>query len=240
MCNLYSLNKKRDMVARHFRVTGNRATLFEPLDAIFPGHTAPVIRLADDGERELIPMSWGFVYPQSGKAPRRVTNVRDDKILESRFWRPSFEARRCLVPASSYCEPDANKPAGWHWFAVNGESQIEPSDRHLFAFPGIWQRWQGPIKKDGTPVDIETYSFMTTIPNRLTESINHERMPVLLSNENDFETWLKAPAAEAYKLARSYEPEGMRIVQSGSEKKDLMGAVLPDQKDQSAYDLFRE
>ena len=224
MCNLYSLNKKRDMVARFFRISDNRATMFEPKDAIFPGHTAPVIRLADDGERELLTMSWGFVLPQPGKAPRRVTNVRDDKILTSRFWRPSFEARRCLVPASSYCEPDTNKPAGWHWFAVNGEVQIEPNDRHLFTFPGIWQRWQGPIKKDGLAVDVEAYSFMTTMPNALTDSINHER-PVLLSEESQFETWLKAPVAEAYNLARSYDPERMRIAQSGKEKRDLMGAA---------------
>jgi putative SOS response-associated peptidase YedK len=226
MCNLYSLNKKRDEVARHFRVSGNRATMFEPLDAIFPGHAAPVIRRAEDGERELVTMSWGFVYPQPGKAPRRVTNVRDDKILASRFWRPSFEARRCLVPASSYCEPDANTPAGWHWFSVNGNPpQLEPNDRHLFAFPGIWQRWQGPIKKDGPPVDVETYSFMTTLPNALTASINHERMPVLLTEESEFETWLTAPVAEAYALVRSYDPSAMRIVQSGKAKKDLMGAA---------------
>jgi putative SOS response-associated peptidase YedK len=225
MCNLYSLNKKRDMIARFFRVSDNRAAMFEPKDAIFPGHTAPVIRLAGDGERELINMSWGFVLPQPGKAPRRVTNVRDDKILTSRFWRPSFEVRRCLVPASSYCEPDANTPAGWHWFAVNGSPQIEPDDRHLFAFPGISQSWRGPIKKDGPDVDIETYSFMTTLPNALTTSINHERMPVLLTDESEFETWLKAPLEEAYGLVRSYDPEHMRIVQSGKDKRDLMGAA---------------
>jgi len=52
------------------------ATL-EPLAAIFPGHMAPVVRRASDGERELSMLSWGFVLPQNGKAPRRVTNVRD-------------------------------------------------------------------------------------------------------------------------------------------------------------------
>jgi putative SOS response-associated peptidase YedK len=73
--------------------------------------------------------------------PRRVTHVRDDKILTSRFWKPSFEQRRCLVPASSYCEPDSEKPAQWHGFAVNGDE-----DRRLFAFAGIWRRWIGPVK----------------------------------------------------------------------------------------------
>ena len=46
------------------------------------------------------------------------------------------------------------------------------------------------MKKDGPNVEIDVYSFMTTAPNALTDSINHERMPVLLSDEADFETWL--------------------------------------------------
>ncbi len=60
-----------------------------------------------------------------------MTNVRDDTILISLFWKPSFEQRRCLVPASSFCEPNGDvKPATWHWFAVRGDE-----DRPLFAFP---------------------------------------------------------------------------------------------------------
>ncbi|MGE3701415.1 MAG: hypothetical protein AB7G08_21925 [Hyphomicrobiaceae bacterium] len=80
MCNLYSLNKQRDMVARLFRISHNRAANYTPLPAIFPGHTAPVIRASGDGERELVPMSWGFVLPQDGKAARRVPNVRRAKF----------------------------------------------------------------------------------------------------------------------------------------------------------------
>lgn len=219
MCNLYSLTRNVDAIRRLFKVSHNRTTVFEPQPAIFPGWNGSVIRTAEDGERELVTMSWGFVLLQPGKAPRRVTNVRDDKILSSRFWRPSFEARRCLVPASSYCEPDNGKPARWHWFAVNGEH-----DRELFAFPGIWQRWAGPIKKDGPNVELDVYSFMTTEPNALTVSINHERMPVLLRSDKEFETWLSGSPAEAFSLARSFDPARMRVVQSGIEKKDLLAA----------------
>jgi putative SOS response-associated peptidase YedK len=219
MCNLYSLTRNVDAIRALFRVPHNRAPVFDPLPAIFPGWTAPVIRKAADGDREMVPMSWGFVLLQEGKAPRRVTNVRDDKILTSKFWKPSFEARRCLVPASSYSEPDSGKPAQWHWFAVNGDD-----DRQLFAFPGIWQRWKGPVKKDGPNVELDVYSFMTTAPNALTDTINHERMPVLLSEEADFETWLSGSPAAAFALARSFDPAAMRIVQSGFEKKDLLAA----------------
>lgn len=219
MCNLYSMTRSREAVRRLFKVSDNRAATIDSQPAIFPGYTAPVIRKADDGDRELLPMSWGFVLLQKDKAPKRVTNVRDDKILESRFWRESFETRRCLVPASSYCEPNGQTPASWYWFALNGDDE-----RPLFAFPGIWRRWTGPFKKDGPNVDIEVYAFMTTAPNALTVSINHERMPVLLSSEEDFETWLSGSTREAYQLARSFDPASMRIVQSGKEKKDLLAA----------------
>ena len=221
MCNLYSLNKKRDAVARFLRVSHNRAVSFEPVSAIFPRHVAPVVRHAGDGEREIVTMSWGFMLLQNGRAPRPVTNVRDDKILTSSFWKSSFEERRCLVPASSFCEPNGDvKPATWHWFSTAG---AEP--RPLFAFPGIWRRYKGPVKKDGPHVDIETYSFLTTTPNSLVATINHERMPVLLTREEEFDTWLRAPTEEALALACEYPAEQMRIVQEGFEKEDLLKAA---------------
>ena len=221
MCNLYSLNKKRDAIARHFRVSHNRTVAFEPTRAIFPRHVAPVVRIAADGERELVNLSWGFVLLQQGKAPRPVTNVRDDKLRSSSFWRGSFEQRRCLVPASAFCEPNGYvKPATWHWFAINGAE-----DRPLFAFPGIWKRYRGPVKKDGPNIDIETYAFVTTTPNPLVATINHERMPVLLTREEEFETWLRDPANEAFALAREYPAGQMRIVQEGLDKEDLLSAA---------------
>jgi putative SOS response-associated peptidase YedK len=217
MCNLYSMTRNREAILRLFRVSHNRATAFGPLSAIFPGYQAPVVRQAADGERELVMLNWGFVLLQKDRAPRRVTNVRDDKILTSRFWRPSLEQRRCLVPASSYCEPKGEKPATWHWFALNRTEQ-----RALFAFPGVWTKYWGPLKKNGENVAIEVFAFMTTEPNELTVSINHERMPVLISDPADFETWLSGSPEEAFKLARSYAADQMRIVLSGSERKDLL------------------
>jgi putative SOS response-associated peptidase YedK len=177
------------------------------------------VRKAPDGERELINLNWGFILLQKDRAPRRVTNVRDDKILLSKFWRPSFEQRRCLVPASAYCEPKGEKPATRHWFAIDGDDT-----RPVFAFPGVWTRYNGPLKKNGETVEQEAFAFMTTEPNELTASINHERMPVLLAGPADFETWLSGSTEEALKLARSYTANQMRIVQSGSERKDLLAA----------------
>ncbi len=235
MCNLYSNTKTRDALRGAFKISDNRAYAFEPLPAIFPKAVAPVVRVASDGERELVPMTWGFPLLRKGYAPKPVTNVRDDTVLTSPFWRPSFEARRCLVPASSYCEPDTNSPAGWHWFALLGgasdaHSASAPDERPLFAFPGIWKRYRGPMKKDGEPVEVDVYSFMTTSPNALTATIMHDRMPVLLSSPEDFETWLTGSPEAAYSLVRTYPAERMRIVQSGAAKRDLLGADVAEGK----------
>jgi putative SOS response-associated peptidase YedK len=217
MCNLYSMTRAREAVLRLFRVSDNRAAAIMPLPAIFPGHMAPVVRQTADGDREVVNLSWGFVLLQDGKAPRRVTNFRDDKARSSSFWRPSFEQRRCLVPASSFCEPKDTKPASWHWFALRGE---EP--RPLFAFAGIWRNYRGPIKKDGLTVDLDVFSFLTTTPNALVSTINHERMPVILSTDDEFEQWMTGTPAEAFTLTREYPPDAMRIVQEGAEKADQL------------------
>ena len=142
--------------------------------------------------------------------------MRDDKILTSSFWRELFELRRCLVPASSFCEPDSSvKPATWNWFALKGEDP-----RPLFAFAGVWRGHRGPLKKDGPVVDLDVYAFMTTTPNPLVATINHERMPVLLSTADQFDTWMQETAQEAF------APDLMQIVQTGYAKEDLL--IVPE------------
>lgn len=210
------MTRNVEAIRRLFGISHNRAAAVVPLPAIFPGHLAPIVR-ESDGERELVTMPWGFVLLQEGRAPKRVTNTRDDKVL-SGFWRQSFEQRRCLVPASAFAEPNADvKPATWHWFALKGE---EP--RPLFAFAGLWRRYRGPVKKDGEIVEQEVFSFMTTTPNALVGTINHERMPVLLATEQAFATWLEGSPDEARALLTEYPPDQMRMVQSGYDKLDQL------------------
>jgi putative SOS response-associated peptidase YedK len=146
----------------------------------------------------------GFVLLQNGRTPRRVTNVRDDKILENRFSRGSFEERRCLVPASSFCEPNGDvKPASWHWFGLRGNVE-----RPLFAFPGVWRRYQGPVRKDGPKVELEVYAFLTTTPNELVATINHERMPVLLTARRNSRRGSAARQAKHWPWPVSIRPGG--------------------------------
>jgi putative SOS response-associated peptidase YedK len=131
-----------------------------------------------------------------------VTNTRDDKA-HTKFWKDSFEKRRCLVPASAFCEPDEGRPARWHWFALKDCGDPRPP----FAFADIYRPRKGPIKKDGPNVDLEVFSFMTTLPNMLTQTINHERSPILLTDEDQCSTWLIGTPEQAFRAYPDIGPE---------------------------------
>ncbi|MBY6058612.1 SOS response-associated peptidase [Leisingera daeponensis] len=60
---------------------------------------------------------------------KAVNNARDDKALTSRFWKASFEERRCLILATSFCEAKGRNPAVYHSFGVDRRSP--------FCFAGI-------------------------------------------------------------------------------------------------------
>ena len=221
MCNLYSLHTTREEIGKWLKVSQNRMAHFPEQVTMFPGREAPVVRLAEDGERELVNMSWGFVLLQDGKAPKRVTNTRDDK-MQSPFWKQSIEQRRCLVPFTSFAEPDGGSPAQWHWFTVQGETP-----RPLFCFAGIWRRFKGPIKKDGDTVEVDTYSFMTTQPNAFTERINHDRLPAILATPEHQAVWLTGDSRQRHALLQPFSASKMREVQVGRNKEDLE-APLPN------------
>jgi hypothetical protein len=58
-----------------------------------------------------------------------------------------------------------------------------------------------------------------------TDTINHERMPVLLTREEEFDAWLWNDPMDALALAKEYPPGKMRIVQEGFKKQDLLDAA---------------
>ncbi len=215
MCNLYSMTANRDAIIRLFRVGHNRAAAFDPAPAIFPGHTAPVVRHAADGDRELVMMSWGFPLPQQDRAAKRVTNARDDKVLGSRFWRASFETRRCLVPVTSFSEPKGRAPAVWHWFARD-------MARTPFAFAGLWRHFTGRLRADGPEIAMDTYAFLTTTPNAVVAPVHPTRMPVILADEAAMTTWLEGPPEAAFALACPFADDGLTVIQHGKAKEDLL------------------
>ena len=221
MCNLYSNTIPAEAMRHLFDVAveHNRLGNAEPLPAIYPKQMAPVVRLAEDGKRELVQLSWGFRTTKKSKKtgaiiqPGAWNNARDDKVRSSGLWRGSFEERRCLVPASSFCEAKGRSPATYYWFALKSEE-----DRPPFAFAGMWQtsRYQGK----GGPEEAATYTVITTTANEIVKPIHPQRMPVILKPD-DYEQWMSGNPEEALDLLQPYNADDMQIVRCGeSEKSD--------------------
>ena len=104
-----------------------------------PGHEPLIVLLNSSGQRELAAARW-WMIPENwrlrlAKLPTAF-NARSEELGNKRFWTRSFNARRCLVPAT-----------GWREF-TGGSGQRQPHHFHyghgLFAFAGIGDHWYSP------------------------------------------------------------------------------------------------
>lgn len=215
MCNLYSLTKGqqaiRDLARVLFDYTGNLPSM----PGIFPDYSAPIVRNGKEG-RELVMARWGMPTPafalKGRKSDSGITNVRNTGSPHWRRWL-GVESR-CLVPFTSFSENEALAD-GTHppvWFALD-------ETRPLAFFAGIWTRWTSvrKVKEGETTNDI--FAFLTTDANKEVGAIHPKAMPVILTTQDEFDTWLSAPAAEALKLQRPLADGSLKIVGRG-EKQD--------------------
>ena len=122
MCNLYSITKGqqaiRDLAGAMRDLTGN----LPMLPGVFPDYSAPIVRTAADGVRELSMARWGMTSPAFAIAGKKtdpgVTNIRNVKSPHWRRWL-GVESR-CIVPFTSFAEneilPDGSRPPVWFAF----------------------------------------------------------------------------------------------------------------------------
>jgi putative SOS response-associated peptidase YedK len=213
MCNLYSMTKSqqaiRDLVRAMRDVTGN----LPPMPGIFPDYPAPIVRNTAEG-RELAMARWGMPTPpkflEGRKSEPGVTNIRN---TASSHWRRWLGAdNRCLVPFTSFSEPDNGTYGGRApvWFALTDE-------RPLAFFAGMWvPRWTSTrkVKEGETTNDI--FAFLTINPNAEVGAIHPKAMPVILTEPQEWDAWLSAPWAEAKSLQRPLPDGSLRIVAQGS------------------------
>lgn len=192
MCNLYSNTTAQEAMRGLFRGLSDRAGNLGP-DRFYPDQMAPIIRHDRDG-LELVKARWGMPSPPSVLKTQRdpgVTNVRN---LSSHHWRRWLgPEHRCLVPVTSFAEPIKG---GNQWFGP-----ADPSLKMFFA--GIETRsWRSIRKvKDGETQD-DLFAFLTCAPNALVRSVHPKAMPVVLTEPEEWETWLNAPIGTACELQR--------------------------------------
>jgi putative SOS response-associated peptidase YedK len=126
-------------------------------------------------------LRWGLV-PFWAKDPAtgyKMINARAETISERPAFRDALETRRCLIVADGFYEwekrPGAKQP---FW--------ITRADAAPFAFAGLWALWRPP-GEDVEP--LRTCTIITTAANSALAGI-HDRMPVMLADEDAEQAWL--------------------------------------------------
>jgi putative SOS response-associated peptidase YedK len=206
MCSRYFLDADGNVIAYAFRVP-----LAGPIRKRFniaPTQDAPVVRMSQTGEREIAMLRWGLVpsWAKDLSAGTKMINARSEGVHAKPAFREALQRRRCLVPATGFFE----------WKPVGKRKQpfaITLADRPLFAFAGLWESWRSPDKA------FETFTIVTTDANDAVREI-HDRMPVILSREDE-DAWLEAAPEAARALLRPYE---------GAMKLRAVGARVSDPK----------
>ena len=192
MCNLYSMVSNKEAIrqfASFLRVTPEMDNL-PTFPGIFANGWAPIVRATDDGSRELAKVRWGLPTP-----PDRLTGNYDSGVTNLRklwVWKDYLIPlnRRCVVPITSFCEPDqVGGSKKNHWFALD-------ESRPLCFFAGAWlPQWTSVRKvRDGETTD-DLFAFLTTSANEEVARMHDKAMPVILRTPEEVERWFTVPYA---------------------------------------------
>lgn len=231
MCNLYTqkAGPKAIMAASGAErsLVGNL-----PTGDIYPDYEAPIVRVGEDGIRELAMARWGM--PSSQKAIHDAAIKRADKLkakgtefdfdellkmepdkgttnvrnTSSRHWQRWLgPEHRCLVPFTAFSEPGRlNGKYAPVWFEIDTDAQ-----EALGFFAGIHLKGWGGVRKIKTGCEtIDLFAFLTTDPVEPVKSVHPKAMPIVITDPKDLAVWLTAPTTAALKLQIRDNPTALR------------------------------
>lgn len=154
---------------------------------------------AEDGQRRLGAMRWGFIphwYKAANDGPLLI-NARAETIADKPAFASACRTRRAVIVASGFYEWTRDGEARLPWY-------ITRADDAPLAFAAIWQAWSPKGEED----KMRTTAIVTTAANAAMCTIHH-RMPVIL-DPADIPLWLGEQGKGAATLMRSAPQDALK------------------------------
>lgn len=195
MCGRFTLLADKIKIKERFGIR-NEFEFDRPNYNIAPGQNVLAV-IFDGREKRAGYLRWGLVpsWAKDEKIGYKMINARS----ETAHVKPSFKhlmtKKRCLVIADSFYEwqqTDEGKVP----------KRIQLKNRGLFAFAGLWDKWEKKDKK------IFTCTLLTTEADEYMRNFHH-RMPIILPQERE-DDWLKTSfhtAEEAQQFLKNIESD---------------------------------
>lgn len=175
MCGRFTLSHQIHEVLRAFDLDDANLD-FSPSFNIAPTQSIVVIHKHND-QTKIATMRWGLVPFWMKTLPKNapMINARAETLAEKPAFRAAYKKRRCLIPADGFYE----------WKKLDSGKQpyyIHTHDRQIFAFAGLWERWENQDQI------VDSCTIITTQANDEMEQIHH-RMPVIIPPDK-YKHWL--------------------------------------------------
>ena len=176
MCGRFTLQTPEAKIREVFNLQMGDQLGLSPRYNIAPSQDIPIVRNTEND------MSWLWLNGACSSLVKRTKtkystiNARIETVAEKPTYRTSFKSQRCLIPADGFYE----------WKLVNGHKiphYIHMRKGGVFAFAGIWDRWEG---KGET---LDSCSIIVMPSNEVMKPI-HERMPAIIAPAH-YDLWLR-------------------------------------------------
>jgi putative SOS response-associated peptidase YedK len=161
---------------------------------VAPTQPVPAIR----GGREPVILRWGLVPPWQAEAKgARYINARVETLADQPAFRGALAQRRCVIIADGYYEWTGSK-------SRREPHRVVVDDGASFGFAGLWERW-----RRGDQV-VESWAIVTCPPSGDLAWL-HDRMPVVLANDEAVEIWLQGDVADALAVATTLPSDRTKV-----------------------------
>ena len=183
--------------------------------------TQPAYVITNSAPYLLQAMQWGLIphWAKDAQGGGALINARVETLDEKPSFKEPLRHHRCLVLTDSFYE----------WRTEGGRKvpyRIMPFEDEILVLAGIWDNWNG----------LKTFSIVTTTPNKEMSFI-HNRMPVVLKTQEDFDIWLgKTEVTKLLKMGKK-PANGILKMYRVSEKVNSVKNNSPDLHQEVPKDL---